>query len=101
VTKKIEFLAITRDEIGDAYRYYNRQRTGLGAEFVAEIRASAKRLARYPEASPYQRGKIRKYLLSRFPYKLLYAIRGEKIIIIAVAHQHRDPDYWVERETQV
>jgi len=101
VTKQIKFLAIARHEISDAYRYYNRQHAGLGEEFVAEIRASAKRLARYPEASPYQRGEIRKYLLSRFPYKLLYAIRGEKIIVIAVAHQHRDPDYWVERETQV
>lgn len=101
MTRQIEFLAIAHDELGDAYRYYNRQRAGLGGEFVAEIRASAKRLARYPEASPLQEGEIRKYLLPRFPYKLLYAIRGEKIVVIAVAHQHRDPDYWVDRTSSL
>lgn len=37
-------------------------------------------------------------ILSRFPYKLLYAIEPDHIYIIAVAHLHRAPDYWIERD---
>jgi hypothetical protein len=37
-------------------------------------------------------------ILSRFPYKLLYSVETDCIYIIAVAHLHRAPDYWVERD---
>lgn len=97
----VKFLSLARDEVGEANRYYNVQQAGLGARFVAEVRDAAKRIAQYPLAFPIQRGEIRKCLLQRFPYKLLYAIRNDKILIIAVAHQHREPEYWVERSNDM
>ena len=42
-------------------------------------------------------GDIRRFVLNRFPYKLLYAIEGEVVVIVAVMHQHRHPEYWIER----
>lgn len=36
-------------------------------------------------------------VLSRFPYKLPYAVEADHIYIIAVAHQHRKPEYWIRR----
>ncbi len=35
-------------------------------------------------------------LLHKFPYKLLYALEHDHIVVIAVAHQHRKPDYWAD-----
>lgn len=84
-------------EFEDAERYYNLQLAGLGAEFRDEIRAGLKRIRTWPLACPVERGPIRRALLSRFPYKLMYAVETDHIYVIAIAHQHRKPDYWVER----
>jgi len=43
------------------------------------------------------RGEVRKCLLHRFTYKLLYSVEEDHILVIAVAHQYRKPDYWVDR----
>jgi len=53
------------------------------------------RISAYPEGWSKEKGEIRKCLLHRFPYKLLYSIEQDHIFIIAVAHLHRRPDYWV------
>lgn len=48
---------------------------------------------------PTELGDIRKCVLTQFPYNLRYAVRGDLILIVAVSHQHREPDYWVDRTT--
>jgi len=40
---------------------------------------------------------IRRFLFSRFPYSLIYGLDQETIVVIAVAHQHREPRYWADR----
>jgi len=56
------------------------------------------RLRHWPLASPIERGDIRRLILSRFPYKLLYSVAEDCTYIITVAHQHRAPDYWIDRD---
>jgi plasmid stabilization system protein ParE len=94
---RIEFSPEAQAEFADAVRYYERQTPGLGARFRAEIRDALRRLQRWPLAAPVERGEIRRLILSRFPYKLLYSVETDCIYIIAVAHQHRAPDYWIGR----
>ncbi|MDP2208100.1 MAG: type II toxin-antitoxin system RelE/ParE family toxin [Bacteroidota bacterium] len=55
------------------------------------------RIAEHPQAWSVERGDVRKCLLHKFPYKLLYSIEEDHIFVLAVAHQHRRPNYWVER----
>jgi hypothetical protein len=42
---------------------------------------------------------IRRSLLARFPYTIVYGIDAQTIIVIAVAHTHREPRYWIDRLT--
>ena len=42
-------------------------------------------------------GDVRRRVLRQFPYTLSYAIRGDLIMVLAVSHQHRAPDYWIDR----
>lgn len=86
-----------RLEYENAVRYYELQLQGLGAAFGDEVRLTLRRLLRWPLAFPRDRGEIRRALLVRFPYKLLYSVERNHVYLIAVAHQHRRPDYWVER----
>jgi hypothetical protein len=48
---------------------------------------------------PLEMGDIRRCVLKQFPYTLRYAVRGDLILVVAVSHQHRAPDYWVDRSS--
>lgn len=84
-------------EFEDAFEYYEAQELGLGERFRQEIWSAMSILERYPEAGQEVRPKIRRILVRRFPYKLIYTFRDDIIYVIAVAHGYREPDYWVER----
>lgn len=94
---RVVFSPEARLEFEEAERYYNRQVPGLGGRFRAEIVSALPRVRTWPLSCPVERGDIRRLTLSRFPYKLLYSVESDHLYIIAVAHQHRKPDYWVER----
>lgn len=94
---QLVFLALARDELAEAKRFYNRQQQGLGESFQSEAEAAAKLIHKRPLAWQIEVEPVRRYIFDRFPYKMLYIIRAERIVVIAVAHQHRQPDYWVDR----
>jgi plasmid stabilization system protein ParE len=93
---KVIFSIIAKQELDDAVLYYDLEYQGLGKRFKEEVRNTAKRITDYPHAWSVERGEIRKCMLHKFPYKLLYSIEKDHIFIIAVAHQHRKPDYWID-----
>ncbi|MBN2496249.1 MAG: type II toxin-antitoxin system RelE/ParE family toxin [Deltaproteobacteria bacterium] len=95
---RVLFSKIARQELEDAIRYYELAHSGLGRRFKEEVRKSALRIAEYPQAWSVERGDVRKCLLHKFPYKLMYSVEEDHILVIAVAHQHRKPDYWVDRD---
>lgn len=94
---KVLFSLFAQQELQDAIAYYELEFAGLGKRFKAEVKNAALRIAEYPDAWSVERGEIRKCLLHKFPYKLLYSIETDHIIVLAVAHQHRKPFYWAER----
>jgi hypothetical protein len=91
------FSEIAKYELEDAVSFYELEFEGLGKRFKSEVRSSINRILHYPNAWPTERREIRKCLLSKFPYKILYSIESDHIFIVALAHQHRKPDYWIER----
>lgn len=93
---KVIFSALAAKELRDARGYYELEFTGLGARFSADVQAAIARIVRYPAAWNVERGEIRRCLLQRFPYKVLYSVEPDHIFVIAIAHQHRKPDYWVD-----
>jgi plasmid stabilization system protein ParE len=94
---RIIFTGIARQELEDAVRFYELEYSGLGRRFKEEVKKAALRIAKHPKAWSIERGEVRKCLLHRFPYKLLYSVEEDHILVIAVAHQHRKPDYWVDK----
>ena len=84
-------------EFEEAERYYKHQSPQLGDAFRAEIKEALPRIRSWPLSCPIERGDIRRLTLSRFPYKLLYSVESDHLYVIAVAHQHRAPEYWIER----
>jgi len=94
---QIRFLKIAREELKDGVRYYELEFTDLGNKFKRDGKKGIHRISELPKASSIEHAEIRKYLLHRFPCKLLYSIENDCILIIAVAHQHRKPEYRIKR----
>jgi len=92
---RVIFTRIARQELEDAVRYYELEYAGLGSKFKEEVRKAALRIATYTKSWSIERGNVRKCLLHRFPYKVMYSLEEDHILVIAIAHQHRRPDYWV------
>ena len=96
---RIVFAPEAKAEFDEGERFYARQLPDLGTQFRVEVRAALGRLRSWPLAAPVERSGIRRLVLNRFPYKLLYSVEADHIYILAVAHLHRAPEYWIERET--
>ena len=94
---KLSFLEAAEAELQAAMGYYNLQKPGLGQEFLAEIKATVGRIANFPEAWQPLSQRTRRCLSRRFPYGVIYQIRDDEILIIAVSHLHQKPMYWQDR----
>jgi len=91
------FDPLAQREYSDALEYYEAQEEGLGERFRSAVWSAIAVLERFPEIGEEVRPGIHKILLRRFPYKLIYSVTGNAVYIIAVAHGHREPDYWLGR----
>lgn len=91
---KFRFLSPAQWELTTAIRYYDQQRVGLGWNFYLEVQAAVQRMQQFPEAYPALGEGFRRCLVKRFPYSVMYTLRDNSILIVAVAHQRREPDYW-------
>ena len=66
-------------------------------QFIGELNAAIKRISAYPDSYMLIDSTIRRCLIKRFPCSILYGINVDMIVIIAVAHLHRKPNYWQGR----
>ena len=94
---KVSFLTLAQQELDDAVVWYNEQAAGLGHEFLDELDRAVRRAAAFPMSCPEMEPGVRRCLLARFPYGLIYGVDNETIVVVAVAHLHREPRYWVDR----
>jgi plasmid stabilization system protein ParE len=85
------FRPEVRDELDDAYNYYESQKIGLGDEFLDCVDDTLDRICQMPESYPVVDRDIRRSLVKRFPYAVYYRIVSSRIIAIAIFHGYRDP----------
>jgi toxin ParE1/3/4 len=81
-------------ELNDAADYYDRESPGLGSTFLDEVSSGFGQIRAYPDAAAEVARGIRMLVLARFPYALIYEVRGNAIRVLAVAHQRKRPYYW-------
>ena len=94
---KIRFLEPARIELDDAIAWYESEQENLGKRFLKEIQFALKRTMIFPESCAFLAPGLRRCMTSRFPYMLVYGIEDRTIVIVAVAHMHREPMYWLGR----
>jgi plasmid stabilization system protein ParE len=84
-------------ELVEATCFYEGKSPGLGARFRAEFDSATARILEAPERRRILEKDIRRFLMPRFPYSILYRVEGETVRILVVKHHSRHPDYWKGR----
>lgn len=92
-----EFHPEAEQEFVEAAVYYERRIAGLGERFGSEVSHAIERLLGYPELGFPIDSDLRRILLARFPYLLIYSFSADLLRVIAVAHARRLPGYWQSR----
>jgi len=96
--RPVRFGSSAELELNEAADYYDLESPGLGAVFLEEVEQVLAKLSEFPDATTPVYAGVRRWLLTKFPYMLLYSLRADEIRILAVAHQRRRPFYWRGRE---
>ena len=93
----LEYLDAALEEAEAAARWYAEQSEIAALGFADEIDAAVSAIERLPNAWPAYEHGTRRFLLRRYPFSVVYRIEPDRILIVAVAHGHRRPGYWVSR----
>lgn len=98
----IRILAEAEAEIREAILFYEKRQDGLGADLHERIDVAIRAIAETPGRFPEYEGKrvareFRRVLIDRFPYMVIYELRTDETLIVAVAHTSREPGYWDSR----
>jgi mRNA-degrading endonuclease RelE of RelBE toxin-antitoxin system len=94
---RISFLEVAAIELDEAIQYYNNELPGLGDVFLTEVLKCLDRIASFPYSWQLCSKRTRRCQTRRFPYGIIYQVRDEEILIVAVANLHRKPEYWRDR----
>ena len=95
--KRARFTEHARSEFLAQIAYYETLQSGLGARFRAEIESLAERAASFPQSAAPAAAGTRRRLMQHFPFSLVYTATNYGILIHAIAHNRRFPEYWVGR----
>ncbi|MDD2701569.1 MAG: type II toxin-antitoxin system RelE/ParE family toxin [Sideroxydans sp.] len=96
--RQIVFRKQARLEFDEAGNWYEKERPGLGLEFLTEIHLLIQRIAATPELFPKLYRDVRKAVARRFPYCIYFREREQKVVILAVFHSARNPAVWKQRK---
>lgn len=98
MNNKILFSREAEEDLFEAYIWYERQKLNLGVEFLLEIEKSTKTLADNPESCRIRfRKKVRAFLVTRFPFLILFIKKEGMIEVISIFHTSKNPRLWKKR----
>ena len=97
MTRRIIVRPRAERDIQSIFEWYESRRPGLGEEFLISLRARLEAVHSFPESWPIIYRNVRRAVMSRFPYSIFYLVQAERIPVLAVLHQSRDPRTWPRR----
>jgi len=83
--------------MAEQFDWYEQRKTGLGYEFLDEVRSVLQKIQENPLRYAEVYRKTRRALVRRFPFKVFYLFEAEMVWIIGVIHARRDVKRWQHR----
>jgi len=94
---RFSFHPEAEKEFNEEIEFYEDIEPGLGYDFAMEVYSAIDRAVEFPKAWSVLEGDVRRSLVRRFPYGVLYSEEEEEIFVVAVMSLHREPNYWKGR----
>ena len=91
------FHSLAERELAEVAEYFEAESPGLGTAFITEVERCVAAILEYPKSGQVVAGSVRRRLVRRFPYAVLYSIKSDHIRVLAVMNSKRRPMYWVGR----
>lgn len=100
--KPVRFAPEFVEELAEAAAWYASRQPGLAGRFLEEFEHALGSVLARPASFPCLRDllpelQIRRALLPRFPYAILFIDLDTEVRVLAVAHLKREPGYWLNR----
>lgn len=96
-SKAVEFQTEALLEYESAFNWYLARSYTAASKFADEVRLAIERIAEYPQRWPNGPKDTRKLVLQPFPFAIIYREFADTILVVAIAHGKRRPNYWKER----
>lgn len=97
VPAAVRFHPAAAQETESTYDWYAVIDPALAHGFREELRHAIDAVATSPRAWPRYGSRARRYVFPRYPFSVVYILRGDDVEIVAVAHGRRRPGYWRSR----
>jgi len=98
VSVSLILTASAQKDLDDAFQWYEEQDPGLGKEFIRCVDAKIANLNRNPLYYQIVKNeRVRRALVSRFPFSIYFVSEEEVITIFAILDQRRSPEFWKSR----
>lgn len=95
---KVEILEEAAAELHDAVARYEEIEPGLGLRLKMEVRQTLQWIGEHAEIPRLRPKGYRRVNLRIFRYYIAYHVWNDGVWILAVAHAHRRPEYWIGRK---
>lgn len=93
-THRAKFRPQARRELRDAQAWYEEQVEGLGLEFAKAVDVALDTICEHPDSFAVVDAPYRQYVMRRFPFSIVYRIAEDRVVVVAVHHQRRQPRRW-------
>jgi toxin ParE1/3/4 len=94
---RVILLPEAREDVLEAFGWYEKERRGLGKVFRAALNQAIRRIRTTPFAAQIVYRDLRRVIVQRFPYGVFYRVMPQAIVVVAVVHGHRAPTAWMRR----
>ena len=99
MSRRLRIHPEARAELREALLWYRAHSVPYAVGLANTIDAALNTLRKLPYAWPFVAGwpDVRRYVLSRFPYSIVYRVGTTEIEVVAISHQRRSPEHWLTR----
>ena len=84
-------------EFEEAIQWYESKQKDLGKRFRKQVVKHLKLVSQHPKWYPFEKDNIHKAYIPQFPFKILFTVEGDILIVYAIVHMRRKPNYWTNR----
>lgn len=96
-TKSVQYHQGAISDVKSAVAWYRKHSPKAALDFIEELHRAADTIREAPELWPIGKNNTRRFLLWRFPFCIIYSEQESVVIVWAVAHGSKRPEYWAHR----